>query len=167
MQCKHIKSDGTTCKGFAVKDSNFCFFHTSETQEKHLEAAKQGGKATYNRDSVKLNPIPVEDALSTAYLITDTINRVRITKPDGTMDLKVANSIGFLSSRLLECKKLMLYEENLLKDSICKDKKVDLATFRKLMQEYDQELDDTAGAVLEDARQRYEEHKKHKEGYLF
>ncbi len=167
MQCKYIKSDGTTCKGFAMKDSDFCFFHTSETRQKHLEAVKKGGQATYDRDSVKLDSIPVEDALSTAYLITDTINRVRVVKPDGTMDLKVANSLGFLSSKLLECKKLMLYEEDLLKNAICKDKKIDLATFRKLMQEYDQELDDTADAVLEDARQRYEEHKKQKEGYLF
>lgn len=168
MNCKHIKSDGTTCKGFAIKDDDYCFVHSSETEQKHFEAVKKGGEATYNRDYVKLDPIPVEDALSASYLLTDAINRIRVAKSDGTFDLKTANSLGFLTSKLLECRKQLLYEEDLLKNSICKDQKIDLATFRQLMQEYNQEYIKNMGNLIEGVEQRYAEHKRTKsEAYLF
>jgi len=168
MQCKFIKPDGTACEGFAMKDDDYCFSHSPATEQEHLEATRKGGEATQDRDYVQLDPIPVEDALSTACLITDTLNRIRIIKPDGTIDLKIANSIGFLSSKLLECKKMMLFEENLLKETICKDNKVDTATFRKLMREYQEEYSKNVKEFIDGAEQRYAEHKKSKSGaYLF
>lgn len=168
MQCKYTKADGTACEGFAMKNDDYCFSHSPATELEHLEAVKKGGEATQERDYAKLDPIPVEDALSTACLITDTLNRIRVVRPDGTMDLRVANSVGFLSSKLLECKKLMLFEENLLKENICKDNKVDLATFRRLMNEYNAEFSQNVKAFIDGAEKRYEEHKKSKSGaYLF
>lgn len=168
MQCKFIKPDGTACEGFAMKDDDYCFSHSPATEQEHLEATRKGGEATQDRDYVQLDPIPVEDTFSTACLITDTLNRIRVVKPDGTMDLKVANSVGFLSSKLIECKKMMLFEENLLKENICKDNKVDLATFRRLMQEYNEEFLRDTKAFIDGAQERYEEYKKHKDkAYLF
>ncbi len=168
MKCKHIKSDGTTCKSFAIKDSDFCFFHSPETKQKHLEAVKRGGEAIDSHDYTKLEPIPVEDALSASYLLSDAINRIRIANADGSFDLRTANSLGFLTSKLLECRKQLLYEEDLLKNAICKDTKIDLATFRQLMQEYDQEYIKNVGDFIKGAEERYAEHKKHKnKAYLF
>jgi len=160
MQCKHIKPDGTACKGFAMKSSDYCFSHNPKTKQQHLEAVKKGGEAMQERNCIKLDPIPVEDALTTAYLITDTINRIRVAKPDGTMDLRVANSVGFLSSKLLECRKQMLYEESILKDTICKEKKVDTATFRQLMSEYNDDFLQSTKEFIDGAEKRYAEYKR-------
>lgn len=124
--------------------------------------------ATERQDDTRLDPVPVDDALSTLYLLSDTINRIRTARPDGTLDLKVANSVGFLAGKLLESRKQLLFEEGLIKDSICKDKKIDTATFRKLMHEYEAEFSENTRAFILGAQQRYDEHKKHKDGaYLF
>lgn len=168
MKCSYQKSDDKQCGANAMNSSSFCFAHDPMMKPKHLEATKKGGEATHNRDYVQLDPIPVEDASSALYLITDTINRIRTARPDGTMDLKTANAVGFLAGKLLECKKQLLLEEDLLKKAICKDQKIDLATFRQLMQEYDREYIESMGNFIEGAEQRYEEHKRTKDpAYLF
>ncbi|MCX6812601.1 MAG: hypothetical protein NTW79_03195 [Candidatus Berkelbacteria bacterium] len=168
MKCSFQKSDGEQCKANAMVGSDFCFSHSSDSKQEHINATRKGGEATHNRDYVQLDPIPVEDASSALYLITDTINRIRTARADGTMDLKTANAIGFLSGKLLECKKQLLYEEDLLKKHICKDEKIDLVTFRQLMQEYDKEYIANMGNFIEGAQQRYEEHKRTKSSaYMF
>lgn len=168
MKCSHQKSDGEKCKANAMVGFDYCFSHNPETAREHSKAVQKGGEATHNRDYIQLDPIPVEDALSVSCLLTDAINRIRLAKPDGTFDLKTANAIGFLSGKLLECKKQLLHEEDLLKNRICKNQKVDLATFRQLMQEYDKEYIENMGNFIEGAEQRYEEHKRTKDpAYLF
>ncbi|MEI8060781.1 MAG: hypothetical protein WCG99_00595 [Candidatus Berkelbacteria bacterium] len=170
MKCSHQKTDGKKCQSNTTTGSDFCFVHDPMMKQEHLEATKKGGQSTHSKDYIKLDPIPIEDASSALYLITDTINRIRTAKTDGTLDLKVANSIGFLSGKLLECRKQLLLEEHLIKKAICKDrdKEIDLATFRQLMQEYDREYIENMGNFIEGAQQRYEEHKKTKSNaYMF
>jgi len=168
MQCLHQKSDGTRCNCHAIIGSSFCYTHNPGGKKKRIEASRKGGKATYSRDYKKLDQIPVYDTSSALYLIGDAINRIRVARTDGTMDLKTANAVGFLAGKLLECKKQLLYEENLLKNTICRDNKVNMATFRQLMSQYNDEVIQSARAVLEGAQERYEEHKKHKSSeYLF
>ena len=43
--------------------------------------------------------------------MADTINRVRRIRPDGSLDIKVANCIGFLVAKLLEAQKQLVLEE--------------------------------------------------------
>lgn len=168
MKCSHKKSDGEQCKANAMVGDSFCFSHSSNSKQEHLGATRKGGEATHNLDYVQLDPIPVDDALSVSCLLTDTINRIRLAKPDGTFDLKTANAIGFLAGKLLECKKQLLYEEDLLKNHICKDKKVDLATFRQLMQGYDKEYIKNMNNFISGVEERYAEHKRTKDpAYMF
>ncbi|MCX6812606.1 MAG: hypothetical protein NTW79_03220 [Candidatus Berkelbacteria bacterium] len=168
MKCSHQKSDGGKCQSNAMTGSDFCFVHDPTMKQKHLKATKKGGQSTHSKDYVKLDLIPIEDASSALYLISDTIDRIRTAKPDGTLDLKVANSIGFLTGKLLECKKQLLYEEDLLKNAICKDQKIDLATFRKLMQKYDKEFAENMGDFITGVEERYAEHKRTKDpAYMF
>jgi len=168
MNCKFIKKDGTTCKGHPMKNNEFCYFHNSNTREQHKQSAQKGGKASTEQVLKQLEPIPAEDALSVLYLLTDTINRVRLAKTDGTFDLRTANCIGFLASKILEAKKLMIFEENILKRSILRNEKIDNTTFRKLMADYSEEILQKGNEVYQRVSKEYEEHKINKNSaYLF
>jgi len=42
-ECKAIRSDGTPCRGYAVRGSEFCFFHDPEKRTAVIEAGRKGG----------------------------------------------------------------------------------------------------------------------------
>jgi hypothetical protein len=97
MQCNYTKSDGSQCKAHATKDDEYCFRHSKQVsdEEKRL-ASKKGGE---NRKQVIQEPLPplsLSEPNHVAILLADTINRVR----SGTIDLRTANCIGFLSGHL-------------------------------------------------------------------
>lgn len=167
MQCEFVKLDGNKCKSHAMVGDTFCFTHCPQNRTEHIEAATKGGKATQNKDFVQLDPMPVEDADGAIYLLEDTINRIRIARADGTMDLKTANSIGFLTGKLLECRKNALFEESILKTMICKDKKIDTMTFRQMMKEYNDDAMSYARNALEGIEERYKAFKKKNGGTFY
>ena len=99
MKCEFIKPDGTKCEAYAIKDSKFCYFHNPDiSDEEKREAQSNGGKTkalTLKEPLPKLVLAKPEDAV---LLIADTINRVRA----GTLDIRTANCLGFLSDKLLK-----------------------------------------------------------------
>ncbi|MFC1615783.1 hypothetical protein ACFL21_01470 [Patescibacteria group bacterium] len=97
MNCKK-----ENCNAHAMKESAFCFMHNPETKEKHLEATSKGGAVTNDAGSVPLKPMSLKTPKDAVVLLEDTINRVRKTHEDGTMDLKVANCIGYLVGQLIK-----------------------------------------------------------------
>ena len=99
MKCEYIKPDGNACEANAIKGSEFCYFHNPNiSDEEKREAQSNGGKS---KALVLKEPLP-EIALTTpdhaVLLIADTISRVRA----GTMDIRIANCLGFLSDKLLK-----------------------------------------------------------------
>jgi len=108
MKCEFNKPDGTQCDAHAIKGSGFCFFHNPDiSDEEKREAQTRGGQA---RGLTLATPLPVMNIKKipdvTLFLI-DTINRVRA----GEMDVRIANSLGFLSDKLMRALELSDLEE--------------------------------------------------------
>ncbi len=49
VQCLH-EENGKKCQAYAIKDSEYCFFHNPESAKKRAEARKKGG---FNRRVLK------------------------------------------------------------------------------------------------------------------
>lgn len=112
MKCEYQNS-GKRCGANAMVGKNLCFAHSPETTEERLAAQKKGGKVSYYQDGlIPAEPIDFsKHKEAVVYLLTDTINRVRRIRPDGGVDIKIANCIGFLVSKLLEAQKQLVLEE--------------------------------------------------------
>ena len=99
MKCKEIKTDGEQCQANAMSESEFCYLHNPDISDEDKRQVQTKGGA--NRALTLKKPLPVlpivkpEDAV---LLIADTINRVRA----GTLDIRTANCLGFLSDKLLK-----------------------------------------------------------------
>ena len=99
MKCEHIKPDGQKCEAHAVKDSEFCYFHNPDiSDEEKREAQSNGGKTKALTIQEPLPAIALTTPDHAVMLIADTINRVRA----GTLDIRTANCLGFLSDKLLK-----------------------------------------------------------------
>ena len=99
MKCKHLKDNGEQCQANAMSESEFCYFHNPDiSDEEKREAQSNGGKTkalTLKEPLPELVLAKPEDAV---LLIADTISRVRA----GTLDIRTANCLGFLSDKLLK-----------------------------------------------------------------
>lgn len=113
MKCKHIKKNGRTCKANAMAGAPYCYTHNPEIDlTEKREARSRGGKANIIRLPVE-NAAPGISIDSTAdikTLIVDTINRVRT----GSMDIRIANCIGFLSGHLIRAFELSELENRII-----------------------------------------------------
>ena len=97
MQCKFIKQDNNQCEANAMQGNEFCFTHNPEVSEAKHQAVVKGGsspKKNYN----PLPPIEISDSKSVVNLLATTINEVR----QGTIDLRVANCVGYLAGHLIK-----------------------------------------------------------------
>lgn len=101
MKCKY-KSDKGNCEAFATKHSEYCFIHDPSNKQRHLEAASKGGLVSRDLGNTILPPLALTQPLEVINLLQDTLNRVRIVKKDGSMDIRVANCIGYLAGQLLK-----------------------------------------------------------------
>ena len=99
MKCEFIKPDGTQCEAHAIKDSEFCYFHNPDiSDEEKREAQSNGGKTKALTLKEALPELPIAKPEDAVMLVADTINRVRA----GTLDIRTANCLGFLSDKLLK-----------------------------------------------------------------
>lgn len=99
MKCEFIKPDGQKCEAHAIKDSEFCYFHNPDiSDEDKREAQSNGGKTKALTLKEPLPVLPIAKPEDAVLLIADTINRVRA----GTLDIRTANCLGFLSDKLLK-----------------------------------------------------------------
>ena len=98
MKCSHIKADGQPCEANAVTDSEFCYFHNPDiSDQEKREAQSNGGKGKALTLAEPLPVLPLFTPDHAVMLIADTISRVRA----GTLDIRTANCLGFLSDKLL------------------------------------------------------------------
>ena len=94
--CKFIKKDGSPCKAHAIKDSDFCFFHTNAENAK--TAGQMGGKQGRHKVLFESN-LSLKSTEEVTQLLEKTINEVR----RGDLDKSIANCVGYLSGVLLKC----------------------------------------------------------------
>jgi len=99
--CKATKDDGQPCEAWAIKSSDYCFTHDPNASERRIEARSKGGQAL-SRNLNPLEPMSITNPQDVVVLLADTINHVR----QGTLDVRVANSIGVLSGHLLKALEL-------------------------------------------------------------
>jgi len=114
MKCIE-KKDGKQCGAYAMTDSSFCFMHNPATEEQRLKASQDGGRVTYERGLVPLEPIDLTNPKMILYVLADTLNRTRKIDADGTMDIKRANCIANLASKMIEAQKLISIDDRLKK----------------------------------------------------
>lgn len=99
MKCTFTKPDGTKCEANAMNGGEFCYFHNPDISEAEKRATQtNGGKARALTISEPLTAIEITKPEDTINLLVDTINRVRA----GTLDIRIANCLGFLSDKLLK-----------------------------------------------------------------
>jgi len=99
MKCEFIKPDGTKCEAHAIKDSKFCYFHNPDIRYDDKREAQSNGDKT--KTITLKEPLPelvLAEPADAVLLIADTISRVRA----GTLDIRTANCLGFLSDKLLK-----------------------------------------------------------------
>src|SRR6266849_5489623 len=101
--CCHQHEDGTNCKAPAQSGKDYCFFHDPAQKEKRAEANRNGGAMRGRREEAmpllppNLPPISLKTPAAVAGLYEETINHVR----QGQIDLRAANTIGYLATMLL------------------------------------------------------------------
>src|SRR5712691_4317009 len=101
--CCHQHEDGTNCKAPAQSGKDYCFFHDPAQKEKRAEANRNGGAMRGRREEAppllppNLPPLSLKTPAAVAGLYEETINQVR----QGQIDLRAANTIGYLATMLL------------------------------------------------------------------
>lgn len=99
MKCEYTKPDGTKCEAHATKESEFCYFHNPDiSDEAKREAQSNGGKTKALKLQEALPELIISKPSDAVLLVADTISRVRA----GTLDIRTANCLGFLSDKLLK-----------------------------------------------------------------
>jgi len=96
MKCKFIKQNGQQCEAKAIKDSDYCFFHSDKKQRKL--ASQKGGQNRIAKQKEPLEVIELEKAEDIKKLLAKVINEVR----SGQTDVKVAHCIATLSNYFLK-----------------------------------------------------------------
>lgn len=105
-----MKEDGSLCGARALAGSSLCYFHDPARADDRKDAQRAGGRA--NRPAVTLAAPrrPLKNAADVAALVAETIHHVR----RGELDMKAANSVGFLSGVLLKALEQAELEDQLL-----------------------------------------------------
>lgn len=93
MQCKHIKDSGEQCRANAM-DNGYCYLHNPDIPEEEKQLARiRGGE----NNGVLIGEIMGESKVRTnediVMLMESVINRVK----QGSLDIRVANTIGYLA----------------------------------------------------------------------
>ena len=109
-KCKFIKSDGEECKANAMKESEFCFTHNPDMEDERMSAVRRGGSSP-RKTYEPLPEVKIENTKDVVNLLSLTISEVRA----GSVELRVANCIGYLSGHLIKAFEVSTLEERLVK----------------------------------------------------
>src|SRR5712692_9432419 len=106
-RCCHQNTNGTHCQAHPQRGSQYCFFHDPDpaAQQKTAEARRAGGVIRSRGIEAEAAPLlppnlpllSLKTPAAVAGLYEETINQVR----QGQIDLRVANTIGYLATMLL------------------------------------------------------------------
>ena len=112
MKCKHIKTDGSQCNSYAMKNNNYCWRHSPDIPDDvKLHSLKQGGKGGNRRLIINLPELKIENSGDLPPFLVETIRSVRA----GLIDTRTGSVIGYLTSILLRSYELSNLEERIEK----------------------------------------------------
>ena len=109
-KCIFIKSNGKECRANAMRESQYCFSHNPDMEEERMSAVSRGGSSP-RRNYKPLPPVKIGDTKDVVNLLSTTISEVRA----GSIELRVANCIGYLSGHLIKAFEISGLEERLAK----------------------------------------------------
>lgn len=117
MKCRGKTNTGANCTAYAMANSEYCFTHNPATRDQHLAATRKGGAVSPKQaDTTPLPVVEFKDANAIVEVLADTINRVRVVRPDGSMDVQTANAVGHLCGQLSQAYKIANLESRLNDD---------------------------------------------------
>lgn len=110
MKCIYKKDNGERCNADAMNGSEYCYWHSPEiSPEERREAQARGGQAGKIKVKEPLEPIKIDTTKDVLTLITDSINRIR----NGTMDVKLGNTLGYLAGTAIKALEISELERRL------------------------------------------------------
>ena len=110
MQCKKIKTNRNQCKGNAMLNGQFCYFHNPAIPEDQKQQNRaSGGRQNAIAIAEPLTPIPLQNTADVVSLLASTINEVRA----GRMEVRMANCLGVLSGHLIKAFEISDLEKRL------------------------------------------------------
>jgi hypothetical protein len=99
-KCRFRKKNGNECGADTQSGKNVCVFHDPTRAAQGRRARRKGG-INRSQPATVLPPEtldrPLDDSKDVATLLADSINRVRC----GQLDVRIANTVGYLSTVLL------------------------------------------------------------------
>lgn len=97
--CKAARQDGVVCQTAPLLGSDFCYFHDPAKADERRQAQSLGGRQHRIRTLNAATPdARMRDCGDVVALISETINQVR----KGTIDPRIANSVGYLANVLIK-----------------------------------------------------------------
>jgi hypothetical protein len=112
-QCATLKPDGSHCQARPLFGKFTCYFHDPDHTEDRMAASSRGGARKQRPPAPSLSQdvpdLPVNSRSDAVALLARTINQVL----RGTIDPKVANSVGFLVGLTIRVMDTNLLEERL------------------------------------------------------
>ena len=88
-RCTFQKPNGEGCRGFAIKDSVFCFVHSPQTKEAQRQAASKGGKTHAKQPTPVVEPAQMRNHGDLSQLLVEGVNGIRT----GQMGWREANAL--------------------------------------------------------------------------
>lgn len=110
MKCKHEINE-KQCQAFAVSGSEYCFSHDPKLKDQKKLAVVKGGKVSKRGPEVRLASVQIEDKRDVITFLTCVIDELRT----GKLEVKRANSLGYLGGVLIKAFELAEMEERLEK----------------------------------------------------
>lgn len=109
MQCKHIKDNKEQCKANAM-DNGYCYLHNPDIPEEDKQLARvKGGE----NNAVLIGELMEESKVRTSEDIVDLMESVINKVKQGVLDVRVANTIGYLAGVTQKAIKEVEVEERL------------------------------------------------------
>jgi len=111
MKCKHIKSNGEPCGGFASEGSQFCWRHDPKVSYHTKKAASAKGGQNKKLDLSQIDTeLNISSTKDISTLLVDTIRNIR----KGIFDPRMGNAIGYLAYILVRTRELTEVEDRLM-----------------------------------------------------
>lgn len=108
--CKQILENDDSCGSYAMSDgSGFCISHNPAAKEIKELAVKKGGYAIKKQALPELPVLQIQSKTDVPRLLTTVIDEVR----QGAIDLKSANTLGYLAGILIKAYELTDMQEKI------------------------------------------------------
>lgn len=93
LRCAFINENDQQCRGYAIKDSEYCLSHDPDMEEMRIDRARKGGASeSYEKLNLNLPPLTITNSSDIVQGLLVLVNEVRT----GQIPPRVATTIGYL-----------------------------------------------------------------------